>query len=191
MKKNYGARSFLYLAGMSLAFLLIFKFNWNRDFTRWFGFLGLPLLAYSTLSLTGTLVMAVFPGFRPSYLLSHQSYLAYRKTNRQAGISSWCYLLMITIFLTGLIWFYTRATSWYEAYQFKNYGRTQRVFINKTRKMGKAQTEYALFDFQFKRSKISSHLQNSNGLVAGDSATIVFSTENTDVIAWSSDVPAR
>jgi hypothetical protein len=71
----------------------------------------------------------------------------------------------------------------------KNFGRVQKVKINDIHSKGKG-APYAFFHFYLDGEKHSTDLSSKNYRI-GDTATIIFSTDNPDIILWADDFDAR
>lgn len=73
----------------------------------------------------------------------------------------------------------------YKINQLKNFGQLQKVRINDIHRTTKG-GPYVSFEFYFNGKKFEDRLSRNNYNV-GDSAKIIFSTNNPDIVIWAED----
>jgi hypothetical protein len=101
------------------------------------------------------------------------------KTKSIKGVSL---VLFIVMFVFSAYYLFALVEN-YKIIQLKNYGETQNVFIRKT---GVNRSATAYFDFYYDGKTYSNNL-SQNGLEVGDSAIIIFSRQNPNVVKWLND----
>jgi len=177
--------SLLILVG---AFIL-YKVWWTKDSARFLGLIGYCFVAFGSILLSVSLTRIIISSKRDFDFTTLSNKKKYQILKEAIGSSKvkvintiYCSLSIILFGSTtyGLVAFLNK----YEKEQLKNFGRLQKVRIYDIHYKGK--TQYAFFDFYLDGKKYSNDLNQKNFSV-GDSATIIFSTNNTDILKWAED----
>lgn len=95
------------------------------------------------------------------------------------------YIILCLIIFALSAFSYVKLANQYETNQLKYYGIKQKIKIKEVRYKGKG-NKYAIFDYYLNGEKYSNDLLNQS-FVVGDSATIIFSSDDTDILKWFDD----
>ena len=183
MRTKHLVKTFIYLAFVLAGLLLVFRYNWSRDLSRWLALAGLILAVLCGIAFCASLVRVFFPHFHPAHVTGRFAYLRYKQQHKYAAQSSWLFLFLVISLMIALVWLYAGGTGIVERYHFDRYGRTQKVVIREIRTIGR--TPYALFDLPVGGDTTSGQLPQQEGLRAGDTATVIYSILNPDIIDWA------
>lgn len=170
--------------------LLLNKFVWKQDAKRFIAFLGLLIAvtgAYLFCYYLTRLLVKHGGHFKLSSLTSEAGFMLFKEKagNRVAKKTSRIFgITFITVF-APLIFFSVKYFNNYQEKQLKQYGEFRKVRVDDVRKKGKG-GPYAFFEFSYKGKKYLTNLYN-NGFHTGDSAEIIFSTQNPDIVMWGED----
>lgn len=168
----------------------MFTVTWANNGAGFFGIAGFFLIGYGSLYAGISLARLILP-FNINFdfkLLSNK--LLYNELKNKVGktkvnIISITYISIFILLFAFSFYSYFNLTSTYEDDQLLINGETQKVYINKTAYQGKGGPN-AYFDFYCNGKKYSDHLPKNN-LEVGDSAIIIFSKQNPDIIEWYND----
>lgn len=183
-------KSIFYLLITALGVFIMFTVTWANNGAGFFGIAGFFLIGFGSLYAGISLARLILP-FDINFdfkLLSNK--LLYNELKNKVGktkvnIISITYISLFILLFAFSFYSYFKLTSSYEDDQLLINGETQKVYINKTAYQGKGGPN-AYFDFYFNEKKYSDHLPKDN-LEVGDSAIIIFSKQNPDIIKWYND----
>jgi ascorbate-specific PTS system EIIC-type component UlaA len=181
--------SLLILVG---AFIL-YKVWWTNNGARFLGIIGYLFVGFGSILLSVSLTRIFFStkaNFDFTTLSNPKKYQILKDTIGASKVkvinTIYCSLSIIIFGSTayGLVIFLNN----YEKEQLKNFGRLQKVKIYDIHH--RAKTRYAFFEFYLDGKKYTNNLSPKNYSV-GDSATIIFSTHNTDIVKWADDFEGK
>ena len=169
---------------------IVYKVWWTKDSARFLGLIGYCFVAFGSILLSVSLTRIIISSKRDFDFTTLSNQKKYQILKEAIGSSKvkvintiYCSLSVILFASTvyGLLNFLNK----YEKEQLKNFGRLQKVRIYDIQYKGKG-TRYAFFEFYLDGKKYTNNLSPKNYSV-GDSATIIFSTHNTDIVKWADD----
>lgn len=184
----------LNLFAILLGVFIMFNVWWTHGGARFLAFIALFLIISGSLFLSISLTKIIIPtqaDINFSVLSDKKKYQILKSSigQKKVKIINICYLSLFLILFgvtaIGLIISVNKC----EKYQLKTYGLIQKVKIKSIEYKGKG-SPYAFFDFYLDGEKYSSNLTPKNYTV-GDSAIIIFSTDNTDIVEWAEDFDAN
>lgn len=182
--------SLIYILTILFGAFITFKVWWTNGDERFLGIIAFFLVGFGSLFLSISLTRIIIhtkADFSISTLSDKKKYQALRdiigstklKTINSTYISLFLILFASTAYTT--ITFLNK----YEKDQLKTFGQLQKVKIIDIRYKGKG-TPYAFFDFYLDGKKYSNNLSRKNYHI-GDSTTIIFSTNDTNIVKWADD----
>lgn len=189
-KKQAIKYSLIYISIILFGAFIAFKVWWTNGNEKFLGIIAFFLVGFGSLFLSISLTRIIIPtktDFGISTLSDKKKYQALKdivgSTKLKAINSS--YLSLFIILFAGTAYVLVTSLNKYEKDQLKTFGQLQKVKIIDIRHKGKG-TSYAFFDFYLEGKKYSNDLSPKNYNI-GDSATIIFSTNNTDIVEWAED----
>lgn len=182
--------TFLNLFVILLGVFIIFKVWWSHGEIRFLGLFSFFLIGFGCLFLSISLTRIMIPiktNFNFSTLVNKNKYQLLKNDigSEKLTTINICYTSLFLILFAGSAYGIVTSVNSYEHYQLKTYGNLQKVKIEDIHSIGKG-SKYAFFNFFLKDKKYSNNLPSKNFSI-GDSAIIIFSTQNTDVIQWAED----
>ncbi|MBC6368716.1 hypothetical protein [Algoriphagus sp. AK58] len=182
--------SLIYILTILFGAFIAFKVWWTNGDARFLGIIAFFLIGFGSLFLSISLTRIIIPtktDFSFSTLSDKKKYQILKDTvgSTKVKIISASYISLFLILFAGTAYKLVTSLNKYEKDQLKTFGRLQKVRINDIHFKGKG-TPYALFDFYLDGKKYSNDLNPKNYSI-GDSATIIFSTNNTDIVKWEED----
>ena len=182
--------SLIYILTILFGAFIAFKVWWTNGDARFLGIIAFFLIGFGSLFLSISLTRIIIPtktDFSFSTLSDKKKYQILKDTvgSTKVKIISASYISLFLILFAGTAYKLVTSLNKYEKDQLKTFGRLQKVRINDIHLKGKG-TPYALFDFYLDGKKYSNDLNPKNYSI-GDSATIIFSTNNTDIVKWEED----
>lgn len=183
--------SLIYILLILLGVFIAFKVWWTNGDTRFLGIISFFLVGFGSFFLSISLTRLIIPtqtDFNFSTLSDKQKYKNLQKTigTTKVKVINVSYISLFLIFFAGTAYSLVTSLTKYEKDQLKTFGQLQKVRINNIDYKGKG-TSYAFFDFYLDGKKHSNNLDPKNYNI-GDSVTIIFSTNNTDIVKWAEDV---
>ncbi|PBQ31906.1 hypothetical protein CNR22_09030 [Sphingobacteriaceae bacterium] len=182
--------NFLFYIGLtSLGVFIAFTVSWTNGSARFFGILAFFLVGFGSLFGGVALTRLIIPCEYNYNLSTLSNSLNYKELKNKVGRK--IHLINITYISLFLFLFVISSYSYitlfhnHEFNQLKKFGQTQKVVITKTGHLGKG-SSFAFFDFYFNDKKYSDHLSQKH-FSEGDSETIIFSTQDPDIIEWVDD----
>lgn len=182
--------SLIYILTILFGAFIAFKVWWTNGDARFLGIIAFFLVGFGSLFLSISLTRIIIPtktDFSFSSLSDKKKYQILKETigSTKVKVISASYISLFLILLAGTACKLVTSLNKYEKDQLKTFGRLQKVRINDIHYKGKG-TPYAFFDFYLDGKKYSNDLSPKNYSI-GDSATIIFSTNNTDIVKWAED----
>jgi hypothetical protein len=186
--------SLISILSILLGVFIVFKVWWTHDAARFLGLIGFVLVGFGSLLMSVSLTRIIIPTetvFGFSTITDPERYQMLKqrigavKAKTISAISSTLFIVLFGGTAYGLV---TRIYK-YEKDQLSTFGQTQEVVINDIGYKGKG-TSYAFFDFYFNGKTYSNNLDPKDYEV-GDSATIIFSTNDPDIVKWADDFDAN
>ncbi|ASK31917.1 hypothetical protein CEY12_18185 [Chryseobacterium sp. T16E-39] len=173
-----------------LGAFIIFNVWWSHGGGRFLGIIAFFVIAGGSLFLSISLTKIMIPiqaDISFSVLSEKDKYEILKRSIGQKKLKmiNICYISLFLILFAATAVGLVISVNKYEKYQLKTYGLIQKVKINTIEHKGKGDP-YAFFDFYLDGKKYSTDLSQKNYTV-GDSATIIFSTDNTDIVDWAED----
>ena len=173
-----------------LGIFITFKVWWTNGDARFLGIISFFLVAFGSLSLSITLTRIIVPfqtDFSLSSLYDKKKYQILKETigSTNVKVINVSYISLFIILFGGTAYGLFSSLNQHEIEQLKTFGRLQKIRIKDIQYKGKG-TPYAFFDFYLNGKKYSNELSQKNFSV-GDSATIIFSAYNTDIVKWADD----
>jgi hypothetical protein len=183
-------KSIFYLLITALGVFIMFTVTWANNGVGFFGIAGFFLIGYGSLYSSISIARLILPFDIDFNFKLMSDKLLYNELKNKVGktkvkIISITYISIFIILFVFSFYTYFIAIDSYENEQLKINGETQKVLIYKTGYKGKG-GEKAYFDFYYNEKKYSDHLPKDN-LQIGDSAVIIFSKQNPDIIEWYND----
>lgn len=180
--------SLMYILTILFGAFIAFKVWWTNGETKFLGVIAFFLIGFGSLSLSISLTRIIIPtktDFSFSTLSDKKKYqiLKDRIGSTKVKVINVCYISLFFILFAGTAYGLVTSLSKYAKDQLTTFGRHQKVRINDIHYKGKA---YAFFDFYVDGKKFTNNLSPKNYSV-GDSAIIIFSTNNTDIVEWAED----
>lgn len=177
-----------------LGVFIAFKVWWTNGDARFLGIISFFLVGFGSLFLSVSLTRVIVPfqtDFSLSSLSDKKKYQILKDTigSTKVKVINVSYISLFIILFAGTAYGLVTSLNQYEKDQLKTFGRLQKIRINDIHYKGKG-TPYAFFDFYLNGKKYSNDLSPKNFSV-GDSATIIFSTNNTDIVKWADDFDAN
>jgi hypothetical protein len=169
---------------------IVYKVWWTHDGAKYLGLIGYFIVGFGSILLGVSLtriIISTKTNFDFTTLSNPKKYQILKDTIGSSKVkvinTIYCSLSLILFGSTayGLLTFLNK----YEKEQLKNFGRLQKVRIYDIHYKGKG-SRYAFFEFYLDGKKYTDNLSPKNYSV-GDSATILFSTHNTDIVKWADD----
>jgi len=165
-----------------------YKLLWAHGIEMLLAVMGFFLVVFGFLALAVSITRLLFPhtqDFGVKTLFDKPSFSQFKKAigSKKAGsIGNTCTLLCFL--LVGIIGFsFFTATDKYERDQLDKFGQVQKVLIKDIRYR---KSRRAYFDFYFIDQTLTTRLY-SKQLKVGDSAFIIFSTDNPAIVKWLDD----
>ncbi len=189
-KKQALKYSLIYILTILFGAFIAFKVWWTNGDERFLGVIAFFLIGFGSLFLSISLTRIIIPtkaDFSISTLSDKKKYQVLKElvgSTKLKAINS-CYLSLFLILFAGTAYVVVTSLNKYEKDQLKTFGQLQKVKIIDIRHKGKG-TSYAFFDFYINGKKYSNNLSRKN-YNTGDSATIIFSTNDTDIVKWADD----
>jgi len=182
--------SLIYILTILFGVFIAFKVWWTNGDTKFLGIISFFLVGFGSFFLSISLTRIIIPtktDFSFSTLLDKKKYQILKETigSTKVKVISVSYISLFLILFTGTAYGLVTSLSNYEKVQLKTFGRLQKVRINDIQYKGKG-TPYAFFDYYLDGKKYIGDLSPKNYNI-GDSATIIFSTNNTDIVKWADD----
>ncbi len=171
-----------------IGFFMMYWFCWAKGIERWLSLIGLVLVVLSSLALAVSVTRLLFSiehDFGIKTLIDKHSFSQFKKAigSKKAGSISNTFTLLCFLLVAVIMYLFFTATNKYQREQLDKFGQVQKVLIKDIRyRKGRS----AYFDFYFDNQTLSTRLY-SDRLKAGDSASIIFSTENPDIVKWLYD----
>ncbi|SHG64915.1 hypothetical protein [Chryseobacterium sp. OV279] len=167
-----------------------FNVWWTDSGARFLGLVAFFLIPIGSLLLSIALTKMIIPthaNISFSTLSDRHKYQILKNTigPKKVQMVNICYLSLFFIFCGATVFGLVISANNHEKYQLMNYGVTQKVKIKAVEYKGKG-SPYAFFDFYLDGKKYSADLSQKDDKV-GDSAVIIFSTHNTDIVEWAED----
>ncbi|MCT2561361.1 hypothetical protein [Chryseobacterium herbae] len=167
-----------------------FNVWWTDSGVRFLGLVAFFLIPIGSLFLSIALTKIMIPSQADisfSTLSDKDKYQILKNTigPKKVKMINICYLSLFFIFCGATFLGLVISVNNHEKYQLTNYAVTQKVKIKAIEYKGKG-SSYAFFDFYLDGEKYSTNLSRKNYSV-GDSAVIIFSTHNTDIVEWAVD----
>lgn len=166
---------------------MIYKFWWATGNERFLGIAAFGMVIYGVIYLSISLTRIIIPtttDYSLSTFRNKKEYTFLKKeigTGKVRAIDLTCSFLLLVI-LAGTIYGVGTAVNRRERDQLKTFGRLQKVRIKDIRFKGRGGPN-AFFDFYLNGKKYSHDLGRKNYRM-GDSVTIVFSTDDPDIVEW-------
>lgn len=183
--------SFLNSLLIIIGTFIVYKVWWTHDGAKYLGLIGYFIVGFGSILLSISLtriIVSTKTDFDFTTLSNPKKYQILKETIGFSKVkiinTIYCSLSLIIFGSTayGLFTFLNK----YEKEQLKNFGRLQKVRIYDIHYKGKG-AKFAFFEFYLNGKKYTNDLDPKNYKV-GDSATIIFSTHNTDIVKWADDV---
>lgn len=189
-KKQAIKYSLIYISIILFGTFIAFKVWWTNGNEKFLGIIAFFLVGFGSLFLSISLTRIIIPtktDFGISTLSDKKKYQALKDVVGSAKLKAInsSYLSLFIILFAGTAYVLVTSLNKYEKDQLKTFGQLQKVKIIDIRHKGKG-TSYAFFDFYLEGKKYSNDLSPKNYNI-GDSATIIFSTNNTDIVEWAED----
>lgn len=186
--------SLIYILTILFGAFIAFKVWWTNGDGRFLGIIAFLLVSFGSLFLSISLTRIIVPtkiDFNFTTLSDKNKYQILKDTigSTKVKVISISYISLLLILFSGTAYGLITSLNKYEKDQLKNFGRLQKVRINDIHYKGKG-TPYAFFDFYLDGKKYTNDLNPKNYSI-GDSATIIFSTNNTDIVKWADDYDAN
>lgn len=190
MSKENMKNILLSLFTIVLGALILFNVWWTGSGARFLGLAGFFLIPIGSLFLGIALTKMIIPtqaDISFSTLSDKDKYQILKNTvgAKKVKIINICYLSLFFIFCGATVFGLIISVNNHEKYQLTNYGVTQKVRISAIEYKGKG-SPYAFFDFYLDGKKYSANLSQKDDK-EGDSAVIIFSSHNTDIVKWAED----
>lgn len=186
--------SLIYILTILFGTFIAFKVWWTNGNERFFGIIAFFLIGFGSLLLSISLTRIIIPteaDFSISTLSDKRKYQILKDkvgSTKVKAINS-SYLSLFLILFAGTAYTIITSLNKYEKDQLKTFGQLQKVKIIDIHHKGKG-TAYAFFDFYLDGKKYSNNLSPKDYNI-GDSATIIFSTDNTDIVKWADDFDTK
>jgi len=182
--------SLIYILTILFGAFIAFKIWWTNGDGRFLGIIAFFLVGFGSLFLSISLTRIIIPtkiDFSFSTLSDKKKYQILKDTigSSKVKVISVSYISLFLILFAGTAYGLVTSLRKYEKDQLQTFGRLQKVRINDIHYKGKG-TPYAFFDFYLDGKKYTNELSPKNYSI-GDSATIIFSTNNTDIVKWADD----
>ena len=176
--------SLFYFLTILFGAFIAFKVWWTNGDARFLGIIAFFLIGFGSLFLSISLTRIIIPtktDFSFSTLSDKKKYQILKNTvgSTKVKVINVSYISLFLILSAGTAYKLVTFLNKYEKDQLKTFGQLQKVRINDIHYKGKG-TPYAFFDFYLDGKKYSNDLSPKNYSI-GDSATIIFSTNNTDI----------
>ncbi|MBK1895390.1 hypothetical protein [Chryseobacterium paridis] len=191
MLKKIVKNILLNLFAILLGVFIIFKVWWIHGGERFLGIIAFFLVPIGSLFLGISLTKIIVPtktDISFSVLSDKDKYEILKSSigSKKVKMINICYISLFLILFATTVFGLVLSLNKYEKYQLKTYGRIQKVKINNIEYKGKG-SPYVFFDFYLDGKKYSTDLNQKNYSI-GDSAIIIFSTDNTDIVEWAEDL---
>lgn len=182
--------SLIYILTILFGTFIAFKVWWTNGDAKYLGVISWFLVGLGSLFLSISLTRIIIPtkaDFSFSTLSDKKKYQILKDTigSTKVKVINASYISLFLIIFGGTAYGLVTSLSKYAKYQLTTYGKLQKVRINDIHYKGKG-TPYAFFDFYMDGKKFTNNLSPKNYSV-GDSATIIYSTNNTDIVEWAED----
>lgn len=173
-----------------LGLYILYFVYWSHDPRKYFGILAFLLIGYGFVSYSIALTRLIIPtklNFSFAELSDTKKYQIFKDKvgTKKFKFTILTFVSLFIIFISVFAYFFVAILNKYEMYQLTTYGHTQKVEIKDIELIGKG-GPYAVFDFYLNKKAFTNHLDPKNFSI-GDSATIIFSTENPDINMWAED----
>ncbi len=186
--------SFIYILTILFGVFIAFKVWWTNGDARFLGIISFVLVVFGSLLLSISLTRIIIPtktDFSFSTLSDKKKYQILKDTigSTKIKVINASYISLFLILFAGTAYGLVSALNKYKKDQLMTFGRLQKVRIKDIHRKGKG-APYAFFDFYLNGKKYTNNLSPKNYSI-GDSATIIFSTNNTDIVEWADDFSAN
>lgn len=186
--------SLVYILTILFGVFIAFKVWWTNGDGRFLGIIAFFLVGFGSFFLGISLTRIIIPtkaDFSFSTLSDKKKYQILKDTigSTKVKVISVSYVSLFLILFAGTAYGLLTSLRKYEKDQLKTFGRLQKVRINDIHYKGKG-TPYAFFNFYLDGKKYTYDLSSKNYNI-GDSATIIFSANNTDIVKWADDYSAN
>lgn len=193
-KKQAIKYALIYTLIIFLGAFMAFKVWWTNDDSKYLGLVSFFLIGIASLLLSISLTRIIIPtttDFSFSILSDKKKYQLLKDTigPNKIRVINISYISLFLILSIAAAYGLVTSLDTYEKDQLKTFGQLQKVRITDIRYKGKG-TPYAFFDFYFNNKKYTNNLSPKNYSI-GDSATIIFSAHNTDIVKWAADYDAN
>lgn len=185
---RFFAFAFVSFCFILLGIFVLFKVTWSKDADSFLGLAGYALVVGSAYFFTMFLYKFLLPANFGFNAMGGNKNLPEMKKQYGAGKMRMLFVGFFAVFLLVVAaagYLYYVLVKRYEERQLGDYGQLQKVRIKKIDYKGKG-SPYAFFDFTFNGDTISEELSRK-GLNEGDSAVIIFSTQDVRVVKWAED----
>ena len=182
------ARALIYsIANLCLIFLgvfIAFKVTWTKGPEAFLAIVAFVLVFGCSGALAIALTKLIVPT-NPSFDENNWKTFVKNEGKVKAGLIVFTCLSFFLTACSGAVYLYLVSVKKYEHYQLSNFGQTQKVLIKDIRYKGKG-TPLAFFDYQAKGNLYTNDLAPKQFNI-GDSALIIFSKENPDIVKWADE----
>jgi len=185
---------FIYILTILFGVFIAFKVWWTNGAARFLGIISFVLVVFGSLFLSILLTRIIIPtktDFSFSTLSDQKKYQILKDTigSTKIKVINASYISLFLILFAGTAYGLVSALNKYKKDQLMTFGRLQKVRIKDIHRKGKG-APYAFFDFYLNGKKYTNNLSPKNYSI-GDSATIIFSTNNTDIVEWADNFSAN
>lgn len=161
---------------------------WAEDARKFLGILAFLLIGYGFLSYSLALTRMIVPtklNFGYSEIIDKNKYYAFKDAvgAKKFKLTNFTFVGLFVVFIAVFACFFVRFLDEYELNQLTSYGKVQKIRVDEIKYK---KTLQAFFEFKFNNEIFKDNLPSENYKV-GDSAVIVFSTENPSINMWIDD----
>jgi hypothetical protein len=186
--------SLIYILIIFFGAFIAFKVWWTNGDSKFLGIIAFFLVGFGSFFLSISLTRIIIPtktDFSFSILSDKKKYQTLKDTIglTKVKVINVSYIALFLILFAGTTYGLFTSLNKYAKDQLHTFGRLQKVRINDIHYKGKG-TPYAFFDFYMNGKKYTNNLSPKNYSI-GDSAIIIFSTNNTDIVEWADDFYAN
>jgi hypothetical protein len=174
--------------GISLVLSLytLFRLAWAQSSLRLLGVAAVFVWVFSVLRLTLALTQMIAPVETHYDLVTltekRRSELLKRVIGpRKMAVITYTFVSLLTVIVGGSGYWLFTSISQFKQDQLSRFGQRQRVSIKKVGYVSKSR--HAYFDYYLNGNQYSKSL-STHTYHEGDSATILFSTENPEIVVW-------
>jgi hypothetical protein len=169
---------------------IIFKVFWKNDGSGLLGLIGFCFISFGAILLSVSLTRIISntkTDLNFATLSNPKKYQILKETiglPKVKMINTMYASLTVMIFASTVYGVYNYVNE-YKNNQLKDFGQFQKVRINDIHRTTKG-GPYVSFEFYFNDKKFKHRLSRNNYNI-GDSARIIFSTNNPDIVIWAED----